>query len=233
MQESKCERPPGRGSVSDGLNAMPCLAAGVAGYSHFRHTQQAEASSNISEIIAEYRLCPLPSDDVRRCLATAGVDLAALVRRWQTRPLDIPRIDRVIFDGRGGFEFARYRQGVRDAGAMIFIVRNHIGDVIDLAAWAPPRPPALWMTRGALLGAENLFGFRMREALEVHPTPFDWLRGACGGVVILNAAKAASLLRRAEPLQASSVAHGRVLRKLLDVKPPRILVPGPVERRAA
>src|SRR4029077_21103501 len=120
MPESKCERPPGRGSVSDGLNnAMPCWAAGVAGYSHFRHAQQADfgASSNISEIIAEHRLCALPSDDVVRCLATAGVDLAALVWRWQTRPLDIPRIERFIFDGRGGFEFARYRQGVRDAGA--------------------------------------------------------------------------------------------------------------------
>ena len=53
----------------------------------------------LSEIIAEYRLCALPSADVMRCLATAGVDLAALIRRWQTRPLDIPRIDRVIFTG--------------------------------------------------------------------------------------------------------------------------------------
>ena len=236
MPGSECERPPGRGSVSDGLNiAMPCLAAGVAGYNHFHHAQQADfgASSNISEIIAEHRLCALPSDDVKRWLATAGVDLAALAQRWQTRPLDIPRIERVIFDGRGGFEFARYRQGVLDAGAIIFIVRNHIGDAIDLAAWGPPRPPALWMTRGALLGAENLFGFRMREALEVHPTPLQWLRAGCHGVVILDPAKAAPLLRRAEPLQVPSFADGRVLRKLLDVKPPRILVPASPDRGAA
>jgi hypothetical protein len=190
-----------------------------------------QPSGSFSEIIAEHRLCALPSDDVKRRLATDGVDLAALARRWQTRPLDIPRIERVIFDGRGGFEFARYRQGVRDAGAMIFIVRNHIGDVIDLAAWGPPRPLALWIARSSMLGSENLFGFRMREALEVHPTPFEWLLAGCQGVVILDPAKAAPLLRRAEPLQASSFAHGRNLKKLLDVKPPRILVPASAERR--
>ena len=178
-------------------------------------------------------MCALPSDDVLRCLATAGVDLAALVRRWQTRPLDIPRIDRVIFDDRGGFEFARYRQGVRDAGAMIFIVRNHIGDAIDLAAWGPPRPLALWIARGSMLGSENLFGFRMREGLEIHPTPLEWLRAGCQGVVIIEPQKSADLLRRAGPLQASSIAQGRTLRKLLDVKPPRILVPASAERRAA
>ena len=154
------------------------------------------ASSNFSEIITEYRLCALPSDDVLRGLATAGVDLAALVRRWQTRPLDVPRIDRVIFDDRGGFEFARYRNDVRDAGAMIFIVRDHIGDAIDLAAWGPPRPPALWIARGSMLGSENLFGFRMREALEVHPTPLEWLRAGCQGVVIIDPQKPLTIAPR-------------------------------------
>jgi hypothetical protein len=235
MPGLKCERPPGRGSVSDGLNiAMPCWPAGVAGYSHFRHAQQAGfGASSVSEILAEYCLCALPSDDVKRCLARAGVDLAALARRWETRPLDIPRIERVIFDGRGGFEFARYRQGVRDAGAMIFIVRNHIGDAIDLAAWGPPRPLALWIARGSMLGSENLFGFRMREALEVHPTPLEWLRAACQGVVIIEPQKSADVLRRAEPLQASSVAHGRALRRILEVRPPRIVVPASADRGAA
>jgi hypothetical protein len=190
------------------------------------------SGQGLSEIIAEHRLCALPSDDGQRGLATAGVDLAALNRRWRHRPLNIPRIDRVIFDGRGGFEFARYRQGVRDAGAMIFIVRNHLGDAIDLAAWGPPRPLALWIARGSMLGSENLFGFRMREALEVHPTPIEWLRAGCQGVVIIDPKKSAGLLRRAAPLQASSVAHGRVLRRSLEVRPPRIVVPAFDERRA-
>jgi hypothetical protein len=218
---------------------MPCLAAGIAGYSHFRHPQQADftsfcfGASSLSEIIAEYCLCALPSDDVLRGLATAGIDLAALIRRWQNRPRDVPRIDCVIFDKRGGFEFARYRNDLRGTGAMIFIINDHTGGVIDLAAWAPPQPPALWMARGSMLGAENLFGFRMREALEIHPTPLEWLRAGCRGVVIINPQKSADLLRRAEPLQASSFAHGRTLRKLLEVRPPRILVPSPTSRRAA
>ena len=37
-----------------------------------------------------------------------------------------------------------------------------------------------------MLGAENLFGFRMREALEIHPTPLEWLRAGCRGVVIID-----------------------------------------------
>jgi hypothetical protein len=238
MEPHRCERPPARASVPDGLNAMPRLAAGVAGYNHFRHAQQADftsccfGASNFSEIIAEYRLCALPSDDALRGLATTGVNLTALIQRWQTRPLDVPRIDRVIFDDRGGFEFARYRNDRRGTGAMIFIVRDHMGDVIDLAAWGPPRPLALWIARGLMLGSENLFGFRMREGLEIHPTPLEWLRAGCQGVVIIDPEKSADLLRRAEPLQASSFAHGRALCKLLDVKRPRILVPASADRRA-
>jgi hypothetical protein len=189
------------------------------------------SGQGLSEIIAEYRLCALPSDDVLRGLATAGIDLAALIRRWQHRPLNIPRIDRVIFDGRGGFEFARYRNDRRGTGAMIFIVRDHIGDVIDLAAWAPPRPPALWTARGSMLGAENLFGFRMRDAIEVHLSPLEWLRGACRGVVVLDDEKAKGLFYRAQPLEVVTVSHGRELRALMEVKPPEILVSS--KRKAA
>ena len=42
MQGSKCERPPGRGSVSDGLNAMPCVAAGIDRCIHSLNEQQAD-----------------------------------------------------------------------------------------------------------------------------------------------------------------------------------------------
>lgn len=45
MQGSTCERPPGRGSVSDGLNAMPCLAAGIDRYTHPLNEQQAGFAS--------------------------------------------------------------------------------------------------------------------------------------------------------------------------------------------
>ena len=116
---------------------------------------------------------------------------------------------------------------------MIFIVRNHIGDAIDLAAWGPPRPLALWIARGSMLGTENLFGFRMREGLQVHPTPLEWLLAGCQGVVIIEPQKCADLLRCAEPLQAFSFAHGRALSKALGRKTSSdILVPASAERRA-
>jgi hypothetical protein len=102
-----------------------------------------------SDVLAEHALGALPSDDVLHGLAAAGVELAALIRRWQRRPLEVPRLDSVIFDARGGFEFARYRNGIPDTGAMIFIVNDPISDAIDLAAWAPPRAPALWTARGS------------------------------------------------------------------------------------
>jgi hypothetical protein len=117
---------------------------------------------------------------------------------------------------------------------MIFVVRDHIGDPIDLAAWnGGLGTPALWCSRGSMLGAENLFGFRICETLEIHPTPLEWLRAACRGVVIIDPQKSADLLRRAAPLQASSVAHGRALRRMLEMPPPRIVVPASVEKRVA
>jgi hypothetical protein len=91
----------------------------------------------------------------------------------------------------------------------------------------------LWCARGALLGEENLFAPRMTEGLLVHPSPMEWLRAGCNGVVVLDNAKAAPLLRRAEPLQASSMTHGRHLAQIMKVNPPRILVPSPTSRRAA
>ena len=120
----------------------------------------------------------------------------------QSCTLDPPRLDRVVYTG-DGFEIARYITGEPDIGAMIFAVRDHVGDPIDLAAWnGSARRPASWCARACMIGAENLFRPRMREAIEVHPSPLDWLRAACRGVVIIDGAKVASLLYRAEPLQA-------------------------------
>ena len=177
-----------------------------------------------ADIIAEHTECTLPTDELLSALARDGVDLAALVRRWEAG-LDIPRLDRVVYMD-GVFEFAAYVPDRADhAGALIFVVRDHIGDAVDLAAWSPPRAPALWLASGSMLGAENVFAPRMRDALPVHAGPLEWLRDSCRGVVVVDETKAADLLRRAEPLQAASVEHGRQLRHMLEVKPPRILVP--------
>jgi hypothetical protein len=187
-----------------------------------------------AEILTEHAAGTLPSDAALIGMIDAGIDVAALVRRWQIG-LDIPRLDRVVYTEDKAFEFAVYMPGEPGIGAMTFVVRDHIGDPIDLAAWSPAAGRlALWCARGSMLGADTLFAPRMQDALPVHQTPLGWLRGLCRGVVVLDGFKAAPLLRRAEPLAAEDVAHGRELRKMLEVRPPRILVPAAeIERRAA
>jgi hypothetical protein len=186
------------------------------------------------DLLREHAMGAFLTDDVLRGLVGLGVDLRRLLDRWRGDPLLIPRLDRVVHLDRPGFEFSDYRPDEEHVGAMVFIVRNHIGDPIDLAAWSPPRPVALWCSRGAMLGAESLFASRMRDELAVFRDPLGWLRNLCRGVVVLDSIKAAPLLRRAEPLAAEDVAHGRELRKMLEVRPPRILVPAAeIERRAA
>jgi hypothetical protein len=107
---------------------------------------------------------------------------------------------------------------------MTFIVKDDIGDVVDIAAWAPPRPIHLLLGRGALLGAESVFAPNMTAGLLVHASPLEWLRAGCRGVVVLDEHRARSLLYRAQPLVVATVAHGRELRRVMEVKPPKILV---------
>jgi hypothetical protein len=194
--------------------------------------KNAEAPMNASNILAEHQRCDSLSMDVLAALLREGIDIEAICRRVKNSTLDPPRLARVIFTSATGFEFAAYKPDMADVGTMVFLIRNHIGDPVDIVAWAPPRPLALWCSRGCMLGAENLFGFRMREALEVHETPLAWLRAACRGVVIIDPQKSADLLRLALPLEAASIEHGQALRQLLEVRP-RILVPSSVDRGAA
>jgi hypothetical protein len=189
----------------------------------------------LSEISAQYEQCVSLSPHVLEGLLREGVDVEAICRRVENSTLaDPPREAQVVYTSDNGFEFLASRPEMAATAALIFLVRDHIGDALDLAAWnLGRRRPALWCGRGSMLGCENLFRPRMTEGLLVHPSPLEWLRAACNGVVILDEVKAAPLLRLAEPLQAASVAHGQYLRRILSVPPPRILVPAAVKRRAA
>lgn len=188
------------------------------------------------DLIREHVMGTPLTDDALLEMAGSGIDQDALSRRWQRSPWDVPRLDRVVFPDERSFEFARYPSDLVEVRAMTFLVHDENGDPIDIAAWAPQFGRlATWYSRGALLGAETLFAPRMTDAgtLEVFRSPADWLRNACRGVVILDAGKAAPLLRRAAPLAAEDVAHGSELKKLLEARPPRILVPAAIERRTA
>jgi hypothetical protein len=191
----------------------------------------ADIQAFCSDVLTEHQKCDSLSLDVLGALLRHGVDLDAICRRVKNGTLaDPPRQAHVVYFSGGGFEFATYKPGLIGHLAIIFVIRDHAGNAIDLSAWTGgERRPALWWARGSILGAENLFRPRMTPGLLVHPSPMEWLRAACNGVVILNEAKAASLLRRAEPLQTASVAHGQDLRRTLSVPPPRIWVPAYVE----
>jgi hypothetical protein len=182
-----------------------------------------------AQILAEHKQGASPTLEIIQAMIGEGVDMDAICRRVEFGDLDPPRLDRVVYT-ENGFEFAEYRPDDEHVGALVFVVRNHIGDPIDLAAWSPPRPPALWHSRGCMLGEDGIFGPRMTAtaALLVHASPLEWLRAACRGVVIIDPVKAASLLRRAEPLQVASIRQGLELRDWLEVPRARILVPAGV-----
>jgi len=221
------------------LQARHDDAAGPASPAFDRGASDAKTAASTTwddDLVAEFLRCDPLSVEVRAALCRAGVDLDAICRRRveQIAWTDPPRQDYVVCLGENRFEFARYRPTARNSLALIFTVRNHLGDLIDLVACTgSARRPALWCARGCLLGEESLFSPRIREGLPVHPTPMEWLRASCRGVVILDAEKSKHLLYRAQPLEAATTNHGRELRAIMEVKPPRILVPAPTNRRAA
>jgi hypothetical protein len=177
------------------------------------------------EILAEQSLGESLTSDVLAALIRQDVDMAAVCDRIASGALDAPRLERVVYLDDRHFEFARHRhRGGDQSGAMTFVVRDRVGDPTDIAAWSPPRPVALWLGRGALLGAEYALAPRMTEGLLVHASPLEWLRAACRGVVILDERKARTLLYAAQPLEVASVAQGGMLRRALQLDPPTILV---------
>jgi hypothetical protein len=169
-------------------------------------------------VLAEFAICRFLPRHMLGVLREAGVDLAALARRWCHDLSQIPRLGRSELwdDGR---RFTLIDEPGAGSGAMIFVVRDPwSGRVIDLAAWSPPRAPATRFGCGALLGAEHLFGFRIHEHLLVHATVLDWLRNLCRGVVILDLANAAPLLRW-QPLLVTPPDYGVELEEALTLHP--------------
>jgi hypothetical protein len=148
----------------------------------------------------------------------------AICRRVADGTLDPPRLDHIVYVAQSAFEFARYARGGPYRLAITFLVRDHLGDPIDIAAWSPPQPVALWLGRGLMIGGENLFRPRMREGLMIHSSPLEFLRARGFGVVVLNFESARDLLFRARPLEVESPSHGRELRAHMEVTPPTILV---------
>jgi hypothetical protein len=127
--------------------------------------------------------------------------------------------------GAGRFEFSRCRPADDAVSAVIIPAFDEWGYLADLTAWHPKTSAvASWLGRVGLLGQDMLFAPRFGDPIVVHETPLEWLRFKRTGVVIVDPRRAAPLLRAAEPLATSSVQQGERLRKMLAVRPARVLV---------
>jgi hypothetical protein len=101
------------------------------------------------------------------------------------------------------------------------------GAPVDIVGW---QPAAGWLGtwRGVAwaINQETIYRPRLDEhrALKVHPTPLEWLRDECRGVVLLRPQLAAAFLCDAGPLLVDDAEFGAELRASLTRPAPRILV---------
>ena len=106
------------------------------------------------------------------------------------------------------------------------------------SATSSPNPrrklKAFWLGNAPLLGLEQVWLPRLdpQGALTVFADPVEWLLGDRLGVVVVHPARAASILRNAEPLRVTSAEFGLRLGTLINLRPPRILSPTVAVQRA-
>ena len=146
---------------------------------------------------------------------------------------ELPVISTAVFNGDGTFDFSHDDEAHR---VIVFMARDEQGKPLDLVAWAPQIARlAAWYNSAPLLGMEQLYAPRLdrEQGLPVYETPLQWLIGGRDGVVIINSARAAVILCRADPLKVGSYEFGRRLGNLVNPKPPRILVPSAAIQRAS
>ncbi|KMO33896.1 hypothetical protein VQ02_19820 [Methylobacterium variabile] len=187
------------------------------------------------EILEEQRRGQFPTQEHVEWFASRGIASMDMFMTWDgfAHPL---RLDRVVFLRNGRFEFERHlrrdREGV--VTAYTVVIRNDRGFVADIAAWHPKSDRlATWLGRCAMLGEDDLYAARLREALRVHLDPIGWFRERRQGVVIVNEAAARPLLLQAGPLHTASVGHGRALLAMLsEVRLPTVLADDTTEDAA-
>jgi hypothetical protein len=143
------------------------------------------------------------------CTPIAGVP-RVYARSWALGIRDMAGlyVEPVVFLPNNCFEFAR---DARDASgavvAVVFHAPDDLGNPLDIAAWEPETGRlALWLGRVAMLGQDNLYGWRVGEPLVVHETTLEWLQAGREGVFITDPQRASPLLRMVSRL-ASDVPN--------------------------
>jgi hypothetical protein len=136
------------------------------------------------------------------------------------------------------FQFEQHAKYGRPERAFLFLVADVHGAPADVVAWQPAvNSLATWRGLAWALGQETIYRPRLDEhgALKVHPSPLEWLRDNCRGIVLIRPSVAAAHLGDAGPLLVDSADFGAELRAALTRPAPRILVtmPGASRRGAA
>lgn len=182
------------------------------------------AHSLQQDIIAEHALGQGLKQPVIDSLIAEQVPVRALARDWRGSYSWLLR-DQVAFVG-GRFEFARHleRRGVPVLSALTLVLFDENDEPEDILAFRPHLPPATWLGRASLIGAEQLLEPRFGDVLPIHRTPMEWLRAMRHGLVILDPGRAAPLLHLTGTLACESSDHANEVRRTLTIGPPRIIV---------
>jgi hypothetical protein len=132
------------------------------------------------------------------------------------------------------FELEQHANHGRPERAFLFLVGDVQGAPADIVGWQPATSwLGTWRGLAWALGQESVYRPRLDEhaALKVHPTPLEWLRDGCRGIVLLRAHLAAAFLCDAGPLLVDDAEFGAELRASLTRPAPRILVATPSASR--
>jgi hypothetical protein len=136
---------------------------------------------------------------------------------------ELPVQARVVLHG-DCFDFADDEQAT---DALVFLARDDCGEPADFVAWSPKSDRLASWWGIPLLGMECLGEPRLDPdgALTVFTDPIKWLIGERQGVLVVNFANAARLLRNAAPLRAGSATEAQRIQNLITAAPPRVLAP--------
>jgi hypothetical protein len=183
------------------------------------------------DIAAEFFAQTRALDDAQRAWLLAREIPPAALNNDPGRPAAPVRAARIAFAG-AYFDFV----GAEDEDArpaLCVIARDEFGVVEDLVAFDARGHVGRWLGRAVLLGEQMRFFPRVESpALRVFADPWEWLRGARRGVVILDRGRARWRLA-GDMLAVDEPALGRRVRDTLRLPEPRILVASKNARRAA
>lgn len=179
--------------------------------------REAPCNSVWAELVACQRLRQTDIDWFIR----KGVPPLALARSWDGQPSPILRDIVVHFPG-GRFEFARHAPGSENCPSYILLVRDRFGEPSDLVAWNKSNI-STWLGTALMLGEDRVVGIRLSSEVVVNSSPLTWLIQGRSGVFIVDPKRAVSILR-GYTMRAENAEQARWLRRIFEVRPPRILV---------